>query len=66
MVVQKLDMLEVRVEFDLIDRGRRLARLHDPIEVLGQVVADAYGLGQALGLHVLHSFPLLLVFLLAV
>lgn len=57
-------MLEVRVEFDLVDRGRRLGRFEDPVEVLGQVVGDTDRAGQAGGFDLFHLGPFgLVVFL---
>jgi len=54
------------MEFDLIDRWWHLCCLHDPFEVLWQVVADADGFGETLRLQIFHLLPLLLVFLLLV
>ena len=38
VVVDQACVLEVRVEFDLVDGGRRGGRLEEPVEVLGEVV----------------------------
>jgi hypothetical protein len=54
-------MLQVRVELDLVDRRRRLGRLEDPVEVLGQVVGDSDGADQACGFDLFHLGPFGLV-----
>lgn len=61
VVVDQRSMLEVRVEFDLVDRRWRLSRLEDPVQVFGQVVGDSDGAGQACGFDLLHLSPLGLV-----
>ena len=61
MVVNQRSMLQVRVELDLIDRRRRLGRLEDPVEVLGQIVGDSDGAGQACGFDLFHLGPFGLV-----
>jgi hypothetical protein len=61
VVVDQRTMLQVRVEFDLVDRRGRLGRLEDPVEVLGQVVGDSDGAGQARGFDLFHLGPFGLV-----
>jgi len=67
VVVDQACVLEVGVEFDLVDGGWRGRRLEDPIEVFGQVVRDADGASEAGGFELFHLLPLGLVlfFLLA-
>ena len=55
-------MLQVRMEFNLVDRGRHFTGLEDPVQLLWLVVADADGFGQALALHFFHLPPFFLVF----
>lgn len=38
VVVDQACVLQVRVEFDLVDGGRRGGRFEEPVEVLRQVV----------------------------
>lgn len=59
--VEQAFVLEVRVEFDLVDGWPGLGGLENPFEVLLEVVADADGPRQALGLHFFHLRPFLLV-----
>ena len=62
VVVDQACVLEVGVEFDLVDGGWRGRRLEDPIEVFGQVVRDADGASEAGGFELFHLLPLGLVF----
>jgi hypothetical protein len=55
-------MLQVRVEFDLVDRRRDPRRLEDDVEVFRVVVAHADGPRQTLRLQLLHLSPAGLVF----
>jgi hypothetical protein len=65
VILEQICVLQIRMEFNLIDRWRGLRGLEDPVEMLGQVVADANGLRQTLGLQLLHLLPFGLVFFLA-
>ena len=62
MVFNPIGVLQVRVEFNLVDRGRDGGGLEDNVEVFRVVIAHADGFGQALGLELLHLFPTGLVF----
>lgn len=67
VVVDQACVLEVRVEFDLVDGGGSGGRFEEPVEVLGEVVRDADGASEAGGFELFHLLPLGLVlfFLLA-
>lgn len=67
VVVDQACVLEVRVEFDLVDGGGRRSCFEEPVEVLGEVVRDADGASEAGGFDLFHLLPfgLVLFFLLA-
>lgn len=44
--VQKVAVLQIGVELDLVDGGRDLCRLEDGLDVLLEEVGDADGLGS--------------------
>ena len=55
--LRQLRPLQVRVQLDLVDRGRHLCRLHEGVDVRGQEVADADRGRQAVRLEFLHGCP---------
>ena len=61
VVVDQACVLEVRVEFDLVDGGGSGGRFEEPVEVLGEVVGHADGASEAGGFELFHLLPLGLV-----
>ena len=61
MILQEIDMLQIRMEFDLVDGWRNRCCLQDPVKLLREVVAHANRLCEALTFEFFHLLPLGLV-----
>ena len=57
MVFEQVGVLQVRVEFNLIDRGRNCAGFQNVIQLFGQVVTNADRFGESLALQLFHLLP---------
>ena len=63
MVLEKIDMLQVWVEFDLVDSWRNTARLKNPVKLFWKIIADSDRFSESLSFQLFHLLPLLLVVL---
>lgn len=61
MELKQRYVLQIRVEFDLVDTRRYRAALENELQVLLAVVAYADGLGQSLRFELFHLLPFRLV-----
>ena len=63
VVLEKIDMLQVWMELDLVDSWRNTARLENPVKLFWEIVADTDRFRESLSFQLFHLLPFFLVVL---